>query len=220
MDAIERLEVSIRTCLAYKHAHVHGAFGYINPINLPKIPQVKHEDFLNKIDDQTRHSKEVFINHFKDKYGDRHSRPPIWMAAEIMTFGMHLTMFRGIQTTIKQEIAAEYKISDQVLMSWLRAINGVRNICAHHGRLWNREIGDKPLIPRLKKHPVWHVPVEVNNNRMFGILTILKYLISMIAPQSNWPDRFEQLLAEYPEIPLLSMGFPDNWRDCPIWNDE
>ena len=31
--------------------------------------------------------------------------------------------------------------TDTVFQSWLIALNGVRNICAHHGRLWNRELG-------------------------------------------------------------------------------
>jgi abortive infection bacteriophage resistance protein len=140
------------------------------------------------------------------------------MTAEIMTFGILLTMFRGVGSPIKKQIAGEYGVSDTVLESWLRALNGVRNICAHHGRLWNRELGYRPAIPRNNKHPEWHIPVEVLNNRTFGILTILKYLIKMIAPQSKWSERFDHLLVEYPEIPLLPMGFPADWRECSIWN--
>lgn len=220
MDALERLEVAVRTRLVYKHSHAYGAFGYIEPTNLPKLTSTNHDKFLIKVDEQTRQSREVFVKHFRDKYGDSHDRLPIWMTAEIMTFGMLLTMFKGIETTIKQEIASEYRISDWVLESWLRSLNGIRNICAHHGRLWNREIGDKPKIPKGKKHPEWHEPIEIHNNRIFGILTVLKYLINIIAPQSKWPERFLHLLEEYPEIPLIPMGFPENWRDCPIWINE
>lgn len=217
MDAIERVEVSVRTSLVYHHAHTHGAFGYTNPEYLPKLNENKHRKFLEKIAHETRLSKEVFVTHFKDKYGDSHEYLPIWMNAEIMTFGVLLTMFRGIDSSIKKGIASEYGISDKVLESWLTALNGIRNICAHHGRLWNRELGYKPFIPRERKHPQWHDPVEVMNNRAFGILTILKYLMNIIAPQSKWSERFDNLLAEYPGIPLVPMSFPENWRDCPIW---
>lgn len=215
MDAIERVEVSVRTSLVYHHAHTHGAFGYIDHAYLPKLTETIHKNFIEKLTSETMYSREAFVIHFKNKYGDLHDSLPIWMAAEIMTFGMLLTMFRGVDASIKKQIATEYDIKDNVLKSWLTALNSVRNICAHHGRLWNREFGYKPLIPN--KYPEWHAPVEVHNNRAFGILTILKYLINIIAPQSKWSERFENLLVEYPDIPLIPMGFPENWRDCPIW---
>lgn len=220
MDAIERVEVSVRTSLVYHHAHAYGAFGYSDASNLPNISESAHNDFFQKIATETTHSKEVFVGHFKEKYGDNHTHLPLWMASEVMTFGMLLTMFRGVSITIKQTIAREYKVPDKVLGSWLRALNGVRNICAHHGRLWNRELGYKPLIPRKNKHPEWHEPVAVRNNRVFAILTILKYFMNLIAPQSKWPERFHHLLAEYPEIPLRPMGFPENWKECAIWKRE
>ena len=73
-----------------------------------------------------------------------------------------------------------------MLKSWLLALNTVRNICAHHSRLWNRELGTKPKIPA--KDMAWQV-VLVKNDRIFGILTICKFCLDRIAPQSGWPDR-------------------------------
>ncbi len=98
-------------------------------------------------------------------------------------------------------------------------LNGTRNICAHHGRLWNRELGYKPMIPKRRKNPQWHDPVEVTNNRVFCILSILKYMLRRIAPQSNWPERLNDLLCEYDEIPIAPMGFPELWQECPIWQN-
>ncbi len=217
MDAIERVEVAVRTSLIYHLSHGHGPFGYTDPVNLPNISPRVHADLLKKIKKETQRSKETFVTHFNEKYGDCHEHLPIWMASEIMTFGMLLTLFRGVKTSIKQEIAREYGVTDKVLESWLSALNAVRNICAHHGRLWNRELGYKPMIPKKRKHPEWHEPVAVGNNRIFAILTVLKYLMRQIAPQSSWPERFYKLLAAYPEIPFWPMGFPKNWRECGIW---
>jgi len=97
----------------------------------------------------------------------------------------------------------------------LLAINTVRNVCAHHGRLWNRELGTKPKIPA--KDPAWNTPVTVGNDRVFGGLTLCKWSLDRIAPQSRWADRLRDLLEEFPAIPLVSMGFPTNWQQCPIW---
>ena len=142
---------------------------------------------------------------------------PLWIVAEVMSFGTVLTLYRGLEQILKQTVAREYSIADKVLTSWLIALNGVRNMCAHHARLWNRELGYKPLIPRGRKHPQWQEPVLIPNNRIFGILTILKYMLSYIAPQSKWDIRLIDLLDRYPEIPLTPMGFPANWKNCPIW---
>jgi abortive infection bacteriophage resistance protein len=139
------------------------------------------------------------------------------MAAEIVPFGVTFSFFTGVEPDIKREIALIYGIPDAVLFSWLNVLNMARNICAHHGRLWNRELGIKPLIPNTRKHPQWHFPVTVPNHRVFAILTILKHMTAVIAPQSRWPQRVRDLLKEYPEIPRLSMGFPAEWEKSPIW---
>lgn len=217
MDGIERIEVSVRTNLIYQFVHKYGPFGYEDEINLPNLDKDEHDELLKKFAIEQKRSKEKFVTHFKYKYGDCHKNLPLWMAAEVMTFGMMLTLFKGSDASIKQLIANEYGIRDVVLRHWLYALNAVRNICAHHGRLWNRELGVKPFIPKEKHHPEWHQPVEVKNNRAFAILTIIKYMIDLIAPQSQWSSRLTALFDEYPDVPLVPMGFPESWQDCPIW---
>jgi abortive infection bacteriophage resistance protein len=80
-------------------------------------------------------------------------------------------------------------------------------------------LSDTPMVPIFQKYPEWYTPVEIKNNRVFGILTILKYLLDKIAPQSKWSSRLIELLKEYCEIPLRSMGFPDGWASTPIWKN-
>ena len=162
-------------------------------------------------------SREDFVLHYFDKYTLEHDLP-LWMACELLTFGGTLTLFRNLATTIKREIATEYGVADRVLESWLLSLNFIRNICAHHGRLWNRGMGNKePAIPRTHKHPEWHVPVEISSDRVFGVLTVLYYLLRQVAPKSHWQDRLLALFDKYPDVPLRFMGFPNNWKDCPIW---
>ena len=217
MDPIERFEVNVRTSLIYELAHSSGAYGYTDMENLPNIKREQHGRFLTKLFEETSRSSEEFVRHFRRKYGDQHTYLPIWIAGEIFSFGMTFTLYRGAEKRIRQKIASEFCVSDEVFKSWLTALNTVRNICAHHSRLWNRELGTKPKIPTGSKHRPWHEPIEVENNRVFAILTICRYCLARIAPQSSWSARFLGLLNEYPEIPLHSMGFPESWKDCPIW---
>ncbi len=217
IDAIERIEIAIRSWLAYHHAHKFSdAFAYADPPKtLPGLNPEKRQQFLSRLATEAIRNKELFVSHFREKYGDEHSYLPIWMATEIMTFGSILDLFRGCDQSVRQRVSQNLAVHDTVVESWLLALNTIRNICAHHGRLWNRVLGIKPKIP--ERLPDWHSPIPVTNDRVFGILTVCRYCLCKIAPQSNWANRLQMLLAEYQTIPIKHMGFPDDWRKCPIW---
>lgn len=218
MDAIERIEIAVRTQLAYHHAHVHGAFAYADdPTSLPKLDARDRAKFLDRVRDEMKRSREPFVKHFRNKYRDDHADLPVWMCTEVMTFGTILSFFRGSSHGVKRNVATLFKMPWQVFDSWLHTLSAVRNICAHHGRLWNRELGVKPVIPRLPKYPDWHSPVEIENNRAFAVLTVCRHCLRCVAPQSGWHHRVHLLFDEFPNIPKTSMGFPKDWEKCPIW---
>jgi abortive infection bacteriophage resistance protein len=220
MDAIERIEVAARTQLAYQVAHQHAdPFAYAtDPSALPALAPDERNRFVAQLEAELAHSKETFAEHFRIKYGQDHPHMPIWMAGELMTFGSMLTLYRGCKPSVRKEVAKIFGVHDVVLGSWLLTLNTIRNICAHHGRLWNRELGTKPKIPERSKHPEWHVPVEVPNDRVFGIVTICKHCLDRIATHSQWPERWRSLLQSNPYVPRGSMGIPPNWEQCAVWS--
>lgn len=220
MDAIERIEIAVRSLMAYHHAHEHGAFAYAEESSsLPKMSPDDHGDFLARIAEETERSKETFVEHFQAKYGESHRYLPVWMVTEVMSFGSILTFFRNSSSKVKTAVASEFGMPHKVFESWLLSLNTIRNIVAHHARLWNRVLGLKPIIPRIADYPDWHTPVKVENKRVFAILTICRHCLREIAPQSKWMERLETLLAGFPTIPTSYMGIPENWRECPIWKE-
>lgn len=216
LDAIERVEIAVRTQTVNRHALFHGPFGYLDRAKLPGLNVDDHRNLLQRVREEAGRSREEFVRHFFAKYTSE-TDLPLWMACELMTFGNLFTLFRGIETPMKQAVAAEYGVADTVLQSWLATLNQVRNVCAHHARLWNRVFGIKPTIPRRNKHPNWHAPVPITDDRLFGVLTMLHYMLRRVAPHSLWRSRWETLLARYPDIPISAMGFPPNWKDSPLW---
>jgi abortive infection bacteriophage resistance protein len=184
----------------------HGAF--------PTI----HDEFVAQVRECVARSSELFVSHFRSKYASE-ADLPFWMAAEVMTFGMVLTCFKHLQPRMRKEIARTFVTPAPVLESWLLTINYVRNVCAHHGRLWNRQLSIRPQIPDPKNIPAWHKPGIIPNERSFAVLTLLRHLLQHVAPQSAWERRLGSLLKEYPDVPLAEMGFPVEWRKCPIWAD-
>jgi abortive infection bacteriophage resistance protein len=219
MDAIERVEVAVRTKLIHHFCTTYGPLGYLDQSNFA-MKSGEHKKWIDEVRSEIHRSRETFIQHFRNSYGDCHDLPPLWMAGEIMSFGKIFTMFNGVHDDLRRQLAADFRLPDTVLKSWLGTLNVIRNICAHHGRLWNRELGFKPRIPRGNKHPQWHKPVSVSPDRIFAVLTILRFLLRQIAPSSRWHIRFQDILTKYPDVSTADMGFPRNWQDSPIWRDE
>ena len=220
MDAIETFEIAVRTQLSYHHAHSFSdAFAYVDDRGLPGLRQSERNTFRDKVRVEVGRSHEDFVIHFNKKYGNSHSDLPIWMATEVMSFGNVMRLFDGSPRQVRVAVAGYFGVPDVVFRSWILALNTVRNICAHHCRLWNRHIGTKPQIPHAHKYPEWHAPVQVNNDRLFGILTIANYCVGKVVPESRWGARLRELLCSHATIPLKNMGFPGNWLDSPLWSN-
>ncbi|MEX2382540.1 MAG: Abi family protein [Opitutales bacterium] len=219
LDAIEAIEVFARTQLAYHFAHHHGPFSYHDPKCLPHLSQSAFLNWQRKLDDQVDRSlksKEEFLVHFFNHYGDEHTRPPIWSLIELMDFGSTLTFYRGIDHRIKQAIAAKAGVPDRVFGSWLLSLNTVRNRCAHHLRLWNWTLGNPVLLPNSRKYPEWH-EVDLPNNQIGIILTLCRHLLDRISPTNRWTERLLGHFAEFPQIHERPMGLPADWRNLPLW---
>lgn len=217
LDAIERVEVYFRTQLAYELAGKTGAFGFFDRENLPRLEGDAYGEFIERCTEELDRSREPFAIHFKEAYGDAHDLPPYWILVNLMDFGTMLRLYNGASVDIRNRISGDLGVSSRVLKSWLVAINTARNICAHHGRLWNRGLGTRPTIPTKSKYPEWHEPYQVRSDNMFGILTILSYLLEHIAPETGWRTRLFELLDRLDADELRRMGFAEGWQGCPLW---
>jgi abortive infection bacteriophage resistance protein len=222
LDAIERVEVSIRSRLVYYFVHQYGPFEYLNYNNFPNIDEEFFLKYVKNLKYEIGRSKEIFIKHFYEKYGDKHNFPPLWMACELFSFGTLLTFFRGIDKQLKAKLASDLNITDVLLFSWLLSLSNLRNLCAHHGRVWNREYFLK-LPTNQFKYKEWFLPINIvgssksDGRKIFTILTILKFLLKNVAPNSKWKIRLCELLDEYKDISRKAMGFPKNWKESAIW---
>lgn len=219
MDAIERIEIAIRTQIVYHHARLFGPFGYAtNPSSLPELVGDRRARFFSSLDDEIARSRETFVKHYKQKYREERYLP-LWMSTELMSFGSILTLFNGCSEGIRRAVSRPFEIEPEVLSSWLLALNTVRNVCAHHGRLWNRELGTTPKIPRERKHPEWHKPYRLEAGRVFSILTISNYCLRHISPSTGWAKRWRALLEAFPRIHRRSLGVPPNWLVSSLWEE-
>jgi abortive infection bacteriophage resistance protein len=222
LDAIERVEVAVRTQLIYHLSYAHGAFGHTHEANFPGLKISEYIEWRESLIVETNRSKEAFKDHFFKKYGVSHQNLPIWMVSELMSMGSMLTFYKGVEKGIQDQVAGHFGMPDELLLTWLRSLYAARNICAHHSRIWNRLLGYAPGLPQKNKHPDWHLEDEngrklISNNRTGMVLIICHQFLKLISPTSRWQQRVNELFAEYPEIPSADMGLSADWQNHPLW---
>jgi abortive infection bacteriophage resistance protein len=230
LDALERVEIAVRTDIALllgqrsPTAHrdpslLHGTFARRAD---PKIGRIRHQDWLERVDLSFARSKEDFVVHFKNKYAGSHL--PIWMSVELWDFGALSHFYTGLTIKDRATISQRYGVtSPGVLETWLRCLNDIRNICAHHARLWNRPRpslpslqarGELPELDHLRSLPPGALA------RLYPGLAILQVLLKVINPTSSWSKRLGEHVATLPKTPVVniaSAGFPANWQALPLW---
>lgn len=211
LDAMERFEVALRTQFSFHHSRHFGPFGYYDfPASLPKLGELKHAEFKGEMEHVVkRNAEELYVRHFLQKYGDERVAPPIWAMVELIDFGKLMQMYQNAPKIVKKPIAEKFGIPDKVLGSWILGLVSVRNICAHHGRLWNRTLGVKLMELPADRYPDWHAPHKVDMGSSYGVIRACHHLVKRVAPQSGWLHRVNELLRQYPEVPKSEMGFPD-----------
>ena len=211
LDAIERIEVAIRTAITYEIAHAYGAFGHSDPGNF--APGFEHGRFMDELGVEERRAKDTFANHFRKKYTSE-SHLPVWMATELLSFGTVSKLYGALAPALKQKIATEYGVDEQFLRSWLHALTYLRNVCAHHKRLWNRQFAIRPRFP--SRNLAWPHQVP-DNSRLYGMLVVLRHMLRVASPGCQWRQRLWVLLDTHPEVPLDAMKIPADWRGRNLW---
>ncbi len=223
LDGIARIEIGIKTALVRVFTREYGAFGYTKFENLPNLKKDKYEELIETMSRDMKNSRAQFVVSYKQKY-DSEEHLPLWMAVELMTFGSMLKFYEGMSKNLQNEIASDFSQQKVRFISWLKSLNVVRNISAHHDRLWNRVLGVAPMLnpsnEAKKRESKWFFPVEIDNRRVFAIITLIIEMLSVMAPKSGWKKRLIDLLNQYPDIPLRDMGFPDEWKKTPFFVKE
>ncbi|HRG15287.1 MAG TPA: Abi family protein [Pseudomonadota bacterium] len=151
LDAVERVEVSIRTRWAHILGLRHGAHAHLDgTLFKPRSQQWNHPTAVGKLVQGVEQSRERFIRHLRETYDEL--LPPIWAAVEVMSLGQISSWFSNLRHAADRNAVAEgYGLDEVLLASFLHHISVVRNICAHHARLWDRGLHLKAQLPR--KHP-------------------------------------------------------------------
>jgi abortive infection bacteriophage resistance protein len=225
LDALERIEMTVRVDVAYllgkrdPRAHenpacLHGNFTKKRISKGPDAGKTQHQLWLAKYQRRLGEArKEPFVVHHKQQYGTL----PIWAAIEVWDFGLLSKLFAGMQHADQQTIAVMYGApSGQAFAQWLRSLNFIRNVSAHHSRLWNINVLELSPVPA-----GW--PAGLSNAKPFFYFCLMQQLLKVICPNSSWGQRFKNLLAnDFPvvaqsQISLAELGAVAGWEGWALW---
>ena len=144
------------------------------------------------------------------EYSQNYSRPelpPIWYMKEMLTFGDVVDLYRSLDTKIGTSIAKDFGGLDQHFFNnWVSALVDLRNVCAHHDRLFNRTFQKNLKVLRLNKRKV--PSSEIRTDKLAGLLQCLNYAMSKRCGISMTIEAdIGKILTEYPEINLEEVGY-------------
>jgi abortive infection bacteriophage resistance protein len=219
LDAIERIEISFRTQWAYHIAHAFGAHGYYeNTKGMRKDERIFLND-LKELEEHIKRSDEVFIEHFRTTYDEK--LPPAWASCEVMSLGLLSRFYSNLKAyQVRRNIAATYQFDEGFLEGFLEHLSYVRNVCAHHSRLWNRHLSKKMPLPKGKpaglKDSIYIDPHNKTEHKIYNTLVVIQHLMTIISPNSSWATGLAQLIEKY-SIDPNRMGFPKDWQALPLW---
>lgn len=133
------------------------------------------------------------------------------MVFEVLSFGTVSQVFKKLKRENQKPIAKVFGEDSGVLASWLHSISYLRNLVAHHQRLWNRSFTIKPISAKR------YADNLKDPSRFYAQAVIIQALLKTIAPDSQWSQRLAQLMAEHPKVPAHRMGFPADWQKREMW---
>jgi len=212
LDAIERIEVSVRSQWAYQMAHRHGPHAHLDPALAHRCS--RYDENCETLKKEVERSREVFISHHKLQYAE--PLPPVWVVCEVMSLGQLSRWYGNLRPmATRRAIADVYELDQRLLESWLHHLTHVRNVCAHHGRLWNREFTITPRLPRSRPEGL-REQFAHGVRKPYNTLVIILFFLDIIAPDHHWRTRLKRLL-DHHGVNVADMGFPTGWEQMPLW---
>jgi len=157
MDAIERIEVSFRTVLAYELSHKYqSAHWFMDAALFKESDTFSHVEFIRMVRNETgltaaagsdrQQRRECFISHYYQNYRDP-ELPAIWMLIEIMTLGTWSRVYAHLnESKARKQVSRAFDLSPQTLDSWLHSLTYLRNRCAHHSQIYGRSNAFPPAL--------------------------------------------------------------------------
>lgn len=213
MYMLESIEVSMRTYIGYYHAKKYGSLGYCDETAFEDVERFRKFESDYKAAISEYGDKEAFVKHHNDVYGGQF---PFWVLLELLTLGTLSRLFKNLTPEIRTEICKNHFgiINDSYIGNWLQGCTILRNICAHRGRLFNRQIPFTIRLGKRDKQIFKENKISINKagKQLFAYLIVIKKLIPDEDVWNTFANKLIELEKKYPFVRLDYYGFVGDWK--------
>ena len=215
MDAIERVEISLRTRWTHELALRYGSHAYLDRGLFQDMN--RYDRCLQNLQDEVKRSHETFIKHYQSTYTEP-NLPPIWAVCDVLTLGQLSQWMGNLKLRgDRQAIAQTYGFDEVVLCAFSHHLATVRNLCAHHSRVWNRKFTIRMKLPSKPSEVAgWFNKDE--GQKIYNTILMLSLMLDHIRPDLTWKRQLMELISSMPSGTTDAMGFPKDWPTLPPWN--
>lgn len=232
---LAKIEIVLRVMISHELGRV-DPYIHLSPHKLGKKawdkvnvrPTEQYSEWLDKYSLSVVRSNEDSVIHYKKKYD---AILPVWVAVHVLDWGGLRLLYGFARDEQRKAIAQQLNISESQLSSWLHCLNEVRNVCAHHGRLYSRTFPKSPMLTG-EDHELGFLRRFVlddakegnrkeKKGKCFAQFTIIQYLLSKMNLEGI--NDLPHLLHKFPEVSPVSvkdLGVPENWEELPLWNGD
>jgi abortive infection bacteriophage resistance protein len=226
-DAVERIEIVLRSKLIYHLSMAYDGLWYLNPalfdtatIEINGVTKTAHFHVLDELKKEFHRSQEIFIKDQRRRYPGQDA--DAWKILEVASMGTLSKLYKNLRNKLpeKATIASELGInSTSTLVGWLEAIAVIRNIIAHHSRLWSRTMVKRPGMQLNNPKGKWlGKPLKHGQqNKPYPVISCMVYLCNFLFPSEDVKKQITALIKTYPNIPIYKYGFYNNWQTEPLW---
>jgi abortive infection bacteriophage resistance protein len=214
-NALEKIEIALRTQIIYQWAMAKGSHWQIDPA-LYRDP-LKFANQISSLQNEIDRSHETFIEHYQDTYSSP-SEPPSWMSLEVSSFGLLSQIFNNLKKeNEKLAVAKHFGLNDiGILENWMHCFSNIRNVCAHHGRLWNRRFTAHIKMPSNPQNQ-FLANTKVYPYKLYAAICCIQYMLNSIIPTNGFKTDLVVLMKNCPLAQEKEMGFPVDWKTDPFW---
>lgn len=210
LEALSHIEVSTRTQWTYHLSYSRGGGEHAHLD--PKLFSDDHSNNLVTL-------RKDYQERGKNLHSYDFNTCPIWAISEVMSLGQLSRWYGSTILPVRRLVAAHYQLGQKQLRSFLRHLVTVRNFCAHHELLWDREFITKFSTP--KRMGSFTTPKAFFNEnadgKLYNTLVMVSYLMAIITGDKSWTRDLVALMNNYPSVPRDKMGFVVDWQELPIW---
>ena len=219
------IENNCKSIFSYVLSHKYGykENDYLRPQNY-----IQSHDKQRQVNDLLRKMKrQIRINggqhdatkHYINNYG----YIPLWVVVKVLSFGITSELYTIMKDVDQKDIAKEFHVDPENLLTFLPILSNYRNLCAHEDILFEHHT--QKVIPDNKYHEALHIS-KMDDEYMYGkgdvfaVVLIFKYLLSrddfrlFLNEVSYELDRLAGKLDSIPVYYVLDhMGFPTNYLE-------